>query len=114
MTGIESIPLTIQPLLRRTYELEIGSINERKLECLQEMKEAKDFVDKMRKRQSNLLNSIKLAAGATALGTDAVDAKVFSLKQRMEKIKTAMDECQHRWAEIESYCGFSITGSSLG
>ena len=111
MTGGEPISFSIQPLLRRTYELEISSINEKKLECLQEMKEAKDFVDRMRKRQGNLLNSIKLATGATALGTDAVDAKVFSLKQRMEKLKTAMDECQHRWSEIESCCGFSITGS---
>lgn len=28
----------------------------------------------------------------------------------MEKIKISMDECQQRWMEIESLCGFSITG----
>lgn len=80
MSEYESIPYAVQPLLRRTYQLEINCINEKKLECLQEMREAKEFVDRMRKRQGNFLNSIKLATGATALGTDEVDSKVFSLK----------------------------------
>uniref|UniRef100_A0AC34REP2 SAM domain-containing protein n=1 Tax=Panagrolaimus sp. JU765 TaxID=591449 RepID=A0AC34REP2_9BILA len=109
MTGGESFSYSIQPLLRKTYEMEISCINEKKIECLHEMKEAKEFVDRMRGKQ-NLLNTLKLVAGATALGTDVVDAKVFSLKQRMEKLKAQMDECQQRWIEIENICGFSITG----
>ena len=118
----------LQPLLRRTYEMEINCINEKKLECMKEMKEAREFVDKMRRNKLGLMNSLKLATGATAAGTDAVDAKVFSLKyglsfwmrkeeeicifrQRMEKIKASMDECHQRWIEVESLCGFSIAGS---
>lgn len=37
--------------------------------------------------------------------------KLFRLRARMEKIKLALSECTHRWAEIESHCGFSITDS---
>ena len=28
----------------------------------------------------------------------------------MEKIKLAVEECIHRWTEIEQLCGFTITG----
>lgn len=79
MNGYESIPFTLQPLLRRTYEMESAYINQQKLECLGEMREAKEFVDKMRRKQSSIVNSLKLATGASS-GTDAVDSKVFALK----------------------------------
>ncbi|KAH7731501.1 Protein STIM-1 c [Aphelenchoides avenae] len=109
MNGYDSIPFALQPLLRRTYEMEAAYINTQKLECLSEMREAKEFVDKMRRKQSSVLNSLKLATGASS-GTDAVDSKVFALKTRMERIKLTMDECQQRWMDIETLCGFSITG----
>lgn len=79
MNGYDSIPFALQPLLRRTYEMEAAHINTQKLECLSEMREAKEFVDKMRRKQSSVLNSLKLATGASS-GTDAVDSKVFALK----------------------------------
>jgi stromal interaction molecule 1 len=109
MNGFDSLPFALQPLLRRTYELESTYINQQKLECLSEMREAKEFVDKMRRKQTSIMNSLKLATGATS-GTDAVDSKVFALKTRMERIKLTMDECQQRWMDVEALCGFSITG----
>lgn len=78
-TGSEDY-YTLQPLLRHTYQMEISCINEKKMECMKEMKEAKDFVDRMRRNKLGFVNSLKLATGSTAAGTDAVDAKVFSLK----------------------------------
>jgi hypothetical protein len=108
-TGSEDY-YTLQPLLRHTYQMEISCINEKKMECMKEMKEAKDFVDRMRRNKLGFVNSLKLATGSTAAGTDAVDAKVFSLKQRMEKIKATMEECHVRWDSIEQICGFQITG----
>lgn len=105
-----SITLALQPLLRKTYEMETAYVNQQKLECLTEMHEAKDFVDRMRKKQTSILNSLKLATGST--GTDSIDSKIFSLKTRIEKIKIALDECQQRWRDIEAFCGFSILESS--
>uniref|UniRef100_A0AC34F8S5 SAM domain-containing protein n=1 Tax=Panagrolaimus sp. ES5 TaxID=591445 RepID=A0AC34F8S5_9BILA len=109
-SGSEGLSYALQPLLRHTYQMEISCINEKKMECMREMKEAKEFVDRMRRNKLGFVNSLKLATGSTAAGTDAVDAKVFSLKQRMEKIKATMEECHIRWVEIESLCGFTITG----
>jgi hypothetical protein len=69
----------LQPLLRQTYEREISYVNQKREECLAEMKSAKDYVGKMTRKQSSFLNSIKLATGTTT-GTDNIDLKIFKLK----------------------------------
>uniref|UniRef100_A0A914CUF7 SAM domain-containing protein n=1 Tax=Acrobeloides nanus TaxID=290746 RepID=A0A914CUF7_9BILA len=110
MSDYESVTISLQPLLRRTYELELSYLRQQNLKCLEELEDAKDFLDKMRKKQGSLMNSLKLATGANA-GTDSIDARIFDLKSRMGKIKLSMDECHQRWIEIETLCGFSISGS---
>ncbi|CAK5077040.1 unnamed protein product [Meloidogyne enterolobii] len=99
----------LQTLLRRTYEIESAYLDKQRTDCLLEMREAMELVDKMRKKQSSIVNSLKLATGATS-GTDDIDTKIFSLKARMEKIKQGIEELVQRWMKIESLCGFSITG----
>lgn len=84
-------------------------LDKQRTDCLLEMREAMELVDKMRKKQSSIVNSLKLATGATS-GTDDIDTKIFSLKARMEKIKQGIEELVQRWMKIESLCGFSITG----
>lgn len=77
--GVEAFPFALQPLLRRTYEIEWAYLYQQKLECLHEMAEAKELVDKMRRKQTSFVNSLKLATGATS-GTDDIDNKIFALK----------------------------------
>lgn len=79
MNGYDSIPYSLQPLLRHTYELESNYINSQKFECLSEMREVKEFVDKMRRKQTGIMSSLKIATGTTS-GTDEIDIKIFSLK----------------------------------
>ncbi|MFH4980574.1 hypothetical protein AB6A40_007283 [Gnathostoma spinigerum] len=108
-----SAPLALQPLLRRTCELEMSYISQQRLECIAEMKEAVELIDKLRRKQSSLISSIKLATGASS-GTDQIDSKIYSLKARMEKISLAMSECHQRWIEVESLCGFPLMITSDG
>uniref|UniRef100_A0AC35TMI7 SOAR domain-containing protein n=1 Tax=Rhabditophanes sp. KR3021 TaxID=114890 RepID=A0AC35TMI7_9BILA len=112
-TSISSLDSSIQPLLRRTYELEYSHIQQQKMECLTEMREAKDLVDKFRKKQSGVMYSLKLATGASS-GTEVIDTKIFSLKTRMEKITLALDECNQRWTEIENISGLPIIMTNVG
>lgn len=79
MNGFDSISYSLQPLLRQTYEIEISYINSQKFECLNEMREAKEFVDKMRRKHTGIVSSFKIATG-TSSGTDEIDIKIFSLK----------------------------------
>lgn len=69
----------LQPLLRKTYEIEMAYVSQKRENCLSEMKSAKEFVGKMTRKQSSFLNSLKLATGTTA-GTDNIDLKIFKLK----------------------------------
>jgi len=78
-----------------------------KLECLNEMKTAKDFVDKIRRKQTSFMNSLKLATGATT-GTDNIDSKIYHLKERMETIKLEIDEMHNRYVQMENLLGFQI------
>ncbi|VDO27285.1 unnamed protein product, partial [Brugia timori] len=105
-------PLALQPLLRRTCELEVSYIGQQRMECIAEMREAIEHIDKLRKKQSSLVSSIKLATGASS-GTDHIDSRIFALKARMEKISLAMSECHQRWTEIESLCGFPLVPTSV-
>uniref|UniRef100_A0A0R3RQG8 SOAR domain-containing protein n=1 Tax=Elaeophora elaphi TaxID=1147741 RepID=A0A0R3RQG8_9BILA len=82
------------------------------MECIAEMREAIEHIDKLRKKQSSLVSSIKLATGASS-GTDHIDARIFALKARMEKISLAMSECHQRWTEVESLCGFPLVPTSV-
>ncbi|KAL4003137.1 SAM domain (Sterile alpha motif) family protein [Acanthocheilonema viteae] len=107
-----SAPLALQPLLRRTCELEVSYVGQQRMECIAEMREAIEHIDKLRKKQSGIVSSIKLATGASS-GTDHIDSRIFALKARMEKISLAMSECHQRWIEIESLCGFPLVPTSV-
>ncbi|GMT37354.1 hypothetical protein PFISCL1PPCAC_28651 [Pristionchus fissidentatus] len=100
-------PLILQPLLRKTCEVELNYLNKQRAECVVEMKGAIDEVDKLRKKQATLVASLKLVTGASS-GSDQIDAKIFGLKSRMETIQATTREAQERWMEIEALCGFPI------
>ncbi|PIO70963.1 hypothetical protein TELCIR_07157 [Teladorsagia circumcincta] len=71
------------------------------------MRDAIEMVDRLQKKTSSVLSSLKLATGA-ASSSDQVDSKIFALKSRMDKIQVLMRESQERWLQIESLCGFSV------
>lgn len=105
--GIGNTPLALQPLLRKTCEIEMAFLEKQKQECVKEMHEAIELVDRLQKKTSSVLSSLKLATGA-ASSSDQVDSKIFALKNRMDKIQVLTRETQDRWLQIESLCGFPV------
>lgn len=67
-------------------------VGQQRLECIAEMREAIELIDKLRKKQSSLMSSIKLATGGST-GTDQVDSRIFSLK-------FASFNCLSQWMSI--------------
>uniref|UniRef100_A0A914VDU9 Stromal interaction molecule Orai1-activating region domain-containing protein n=1 Tax=Plectus sambesii TaxID=2011161 RepID=A0A914VDU9_9BILA len=63
-TGIGCAPLALQPLLRKTCELEMSYVGHSRLECIKEMREAMEEVEKLRRKQTSLVSSFKLATGS--------------------------------------------------
>ncbi|VDM57700.1 unnamed protein product [Angiostrongylus costaricensis] len=104
---IGSTPLALQPLLRKTCEIEMAFLEKQKQECVKEMHEAIELVDRLQKKTSSVLSSLKLATGASS-SSDQVDSKIFALKNRMDKIQVLTRETQDRWLQIESLCGFPV------
>lgn len=104
---IGGIPLALQPLLRKTCEIEMAFLEKQKQECVKEMHEAIELVDRLQKKTSSVLSSLKLATGASS-SSDQVDSKIFALKNRMDKIQVLTRETQDRWQQIELLCGFPV------
>ncbi|WKX99918.1 hypothetical protein Q1695_014635 [Nippostrongylus brasiliensis] len=105
--GMGGTPLALQPLLRKTCEIEMAFLEKQKQECVKEMREAIEMVDRLQKKTTSVLSSLKLATGA-ASSSDQVDSKIFALKSRMDKIQVLTRETQERWLQIESLCGFPV------
>lgn len=57
-------------------------MGQQRLECIAEMKEAIEHIDKLRKKQLSIVSSIKLATGASS-GADHIDSRIFALKQAL-------------------------------
>ncbi|VDO68368.1 unnamed protein product [Haemonchus placei] len=105
--GFGGCPLALQPLLRKTCEVEMAFLEKQKQDCVKEMREAIELVDRLQRKTSSVLSSLKLATGASS-SSDQVDSKIFALKSRMDKIQVLTRESQDRWLQIESLCGFSV------
>ncbi|EYC32310.1 hypothetical protein Y032_0003g1509 [Ancylostoma ceylanicum] len=105
--GVGGVPLALQPLLRKTCEVEMAFLEKQKQECVKEMRDAIELVDRLQKKQSSVISSLKLATGASS-SSDQVDSKIFALKSRMDKIQVLTRETQERWLQIESLCGFPV------
>ncbi|XGW18686.1 hypothetical protein V3C99_002916 [Haemonchus contortus] len=111
--GFGGCPLALQPLLRKTCEVEMAFLEKQKQDCVKEMREAIELVDRLQRKTSSVLSSLKLATGASS-SSDQVDSKIFALKSRMDKIQVLTRESQDRWLQIESLCGFSVFYPSGG
>ncbi|KHJ94950.1 hypothetical protein OESDEN_05117, partial [Oesophagostomum dentatum] len=104
---VGGVPLALQPLLRKTCEVEMAFLEKQKQECVKEMRDAIELVDRLQKKQTSVLSSLKLATGASS-SSDQVDSKIFALKSRMDKIQVLTRDTQERWLQIESLCGFPV------
>ncbi|CAJ0942534.1 unnamed protein product, partial [Mesorhabditis belari] len=104
-------PLALQPLLRKTCEIELAVSEAEKQMCVEEMKLAMEEINNVARRQGSLLNSLKLATGGNT-GADKVDSQIYFIKQRMERVQASTREMQERWQQIEDLCGFSILYAS--
>ncbi|VDP26933.1 unnamed protein product, partial [Soboliphyme baturini] len=100
----------LQTLLRKTYDLELLHLNQEKRDNLKEMEEAREMVEKLRKRQAGLLNQIRSVHGSE---TESMDRRIYGLKQRMERTVREMEEHKQRWSQIELICGFPLTEEGL-
>ncbi|KRX77147.1 Stromal interaction molecule -like protein, partial [Trichinella sp. T6] len=101
----------LRQLLIKTFELEFSRLNQEKIDNLKEMQEAREWVEKLRKKHSSLLSQIRSVHGSES---EQIDRRLLNLKQKMERTARSLEEQQQRWSRIELLCGFSIVNSAQG
>ncbi|KAL1232263.1 Stromal interaction molecule [Trichinella spiralis] len=101
----------LRQLLIKTFELEFSRLNQEKIDNLKEMQEAREWVEKLRKKHSSLLSQIRSVHGSES---EQIDRRLLNLKQKMERTACSLEEQQQRWSRIELLCGFSIVNSTRG
>ncbi|KRZ75671.1 Stromal interaction molecule -like protein [Trichinella papuae] len=101
----------LRQLLIKTFDLEFSRLNQEKIDNLKEMQEAREWVEKLRKKHSSLLSQIRSVHGSES---EQIDRRLLNLKQKMERTARSLEEQQQRWSRIELLCGFSIVNSAQG
>uniref|UniRef100_A0A5S6QIE1 SAM domain-containing protein n=1 Tax=Trichuris muris TaxID=70415 RepID=A0A5S6QIE1_TRIMR len=102
------IPM-LQKLLVKTYELEVARLNQEKIENLKEMHEARELVEKLRKKHSSFVSQIRSVHGSEG---EQIDLRIVHLKQKMHSTALSLEEHHQRWAQIELVCGFPVQTTS--
>lgn len=95
----------LSKLLRKTYDLEMHRINQQKVSSIRKMTEAREMVEKYKKKRSSLFSQIR---SVHIEDMESIDQEIMALKQKLEETAYAIEECQQRWTQIENLSGFSI------
>ncbi|XP_037543131.1 stromal interaction molecule 1b [Nematolebias whitei] len=98
-------PEALQKWLQLTHEVEVQYYNCKKQKAEQQLLQAKEGAEKIKKKRSSFLGTFHVAHSSSL---DDVDQKILSAKQALAEVTTALREKLHRWQQIESLTGFSL------
>jgi len=100
-----SIPSELIDLLAETYRREMINYARKKADAEQTLANAKEYLDKVRKKKNSVLGNIRLAHSGNM---DEVDAKMRDAKLALEEVREDLKERRLRWHQIELTCGVSF------
>lgn len=95
----------LQQWLQLTYEVETNYFEAKRAETEQQLKEAREMCDKIRRQKGKLLGSFQVAHTNSL---DVADDKIICVRRALEDVKKDLQERSCRWKEIENVCGFNI------
>lgn len=98
-------PAVLKQWLQMTFDKETKHFQQKRTVALKQMKEAKEACERIKKKRSSLMGSLRLAHDLTI---DEVDQKILGARSALAEVTNELEERQHRWSQIESLCGFQI------
>ncbi|XP_038055125.1 stromal interaction molecule 2-like [Patiria miniata] len=98
-------PAVLQQWLQLTYETEKKFYSFKKTAADKQLREAKDVVEKIRKKRGTFMGSFRIAHGNIL---DDVDARIVNARSALAEVTTELKERLHRWAMLEGLCDFNI------
>ncbi|XP_022079407.1 stromal interaction molecule 1-like isoform X3 [Acanthaster planci] len=101
-------PPSLQQWLQLTYEIEKKYYTFKRSSADKQLREAKDVVEKIRKKRSTFMGSFRIAHGSIL---DDVDARIVNARSALAEVTTELKERLHRWAMVEGLCDFNIVNN---
>ncbi|XP_071786332.1 stromal interaction molecule 1-like isoform X1 [Asterias amurensis] len=101
-------PVVLQQWLQLTYEIEKKYYAFKRSAADKQLREAKDVVEKIRKRRGTFMGSFRLAHGNVL---DDVDTRIINARSALSEVTTELKERLHRWAMVETLCDCQIVNN---
>lgn len=102
-----SVPCAeLQKWLQLTYEIELQHHNAKKLAAEQQLIDARDCCEKLRKKRNAFMGPLRIAHGNSI---DEVDKRILNARAALEEVRHDLQERLNRWRTIERLCNFPIT-----
>lgn len=98
-------PSVLKQWLQMTFDKETKHFHHKRAVALKQMKEAKEACERIKKKRTSLIGSLRLAHD---LSIDEVDQKILAARSALAEVTNELEERQQRWSQIESLCGFQI------
>ncbi|XP_013407301.1 stromal interaction molecule 1-like [Lingula anatina] len=98
-------PADLQDWLQLTYEIELTHYNTKKLSAERQLAAAKDACERIRKKRSAFMGSLRLAHSSSI---DDVDRRIIDARSSLEEVGRDLQERLQRWRQIEELTGFAI------
>ncbi|XP_052829472.1 stromal interaction molecule homolog isoform X2 [Octopus bimaculoides] len=104
-----SAPADLQKWLQLTYEIELQHHNNKKLAAENQLREARDCCEKLKKKRNAFMGPLRIAHGNSI---DEVDKRILNARASLEVVHQDLQERLGRWRAIERLCAFSVTKNS--
>ncbi|XP_074649721.1 stromal interaction molecule 1-like isoform X2 [Tubulanus polymorphus] len=101
-------PVELQDWLQFTYEVEFKNYNAKKLAAEKQLAAAKEGCEKLRKKRSAFMGSLRIAHSDSI---DEIDRRILDARAALEEVRKDLQERLHRWHRIEVLCGFQIVNN---
>jgi len=96
----------MQSYLTITYKKERSQYNIKMLQAQEQLKEARQWSEKMKKKKIGLVHSLRMIHGGSLEG---VETRICSARSALIEATAELQELVQRWRKIEAICNFSIT-----
>lgn len=101
-----SVPCAeLQKWLQLTYEIELQHHNAKKIAAEQQLVDAKECCEKLRKKRNAFMGPLRIAHGNSI---DEVDKRILNARAALEEVRHDLQERLNRWRAIERLCNFSV------
>jgi stromal interaction molecule 1 len=102
-------PSALQQWLQLTYELETKNHQKKRLSAENQLLQAREACEKLRKKRSSFVGAFVSTHGKSI---DDVDRTIVDARNSLSEVTNELQERLHRWKQIETLLGCNIVNNN--